>query len=180
VTYKLAIVVSHPIQHFAPFYRALDAHDEINLVVLFASRIGVEPYFDKAMNTTISWKMDLLGGYEHVFLPEASRITSTGPLKVNNPSIGAELARQKPDAVLIYGYNFITSLRALWWCRRHGVPAIMISDSELKTHRSGRTKLIKRLLLPGLLRQFSAFLTVGDCNEAYYAHYGVDRARLFR
>lgn len=180
MTYKLAIVVSHPIQHFVPFYRALAAQEEIDLVVLFASRIGVKPYFDKAMNTTIAWKMDLLSGYEHVFLPEADRITSTGTMKVNNPSVSVELTRQNPDVVLIYGYNFLTSLRALSWCRRRRVPAMMIADSELKTLRSAGTKLIKRMLLPALLKQFTAFLTVGDCNEEYYEHYGVEHERMFR
>jgi glycosyltransferase involved in cell wall biosynthesis len=177
---KLVIVVSHPIQHFVPFYRALAQEEAIDLTVIFCSRIGVEPYFDKAMNTTIAWKMDLLGGYNHVFLPEADRITSTSPRNINNPSVGAELARQTPDTVLIYGYNFLTSLRALFWCRRNRVPVMMISDSELKTVRSIRTETIKKLLLPRILRQFDAFLTVGDCNEDYYAHYGVPRNRLFR
>ena len=177
---KLVIVVSHPIQHFVPFYRALAQEPSIDLTVVFCSRIGVKPYFDKAMNTTIAWKMDLLGGYDHTFLPEAESITSTSPRNVNNPSVEAELARQVPDAVLIYGYNYITSLRTLWWCRRNRVPAIMISDSELKTPRSARDALVKRLLVPRILCRFDAFLTVGDCNEDYNAHYGVARNRMFR
>lgn len=177
---KLVIVVSHPIQHFVPFYRALAQDPSIDLTVIYCSRIGVKPYFDTAMHTTIAWKMDLLGGYDHVFLPEAESITSTSPRNVNNPSVGAELARQAPDTVLIYGYNFLTSLRALWWCRRNRVPAMMISDSELKTPRSARAELIKRLAVPRILRRFDAFLTVGDCNEDYNAHYGVPRERMFR
>lgn len=177
---KLVIVVSHPIQHFVPFYRALARQDDIDLTVIYCSRIGLEPYFDAAMNTVIAWKMDLLGGYDHVFLPEAGRIASTGPRHVNNPSVAAELARQAPDAVLIYGYNHLTSLRALGWCRRRGVPAMMIADSELKTRRSARTERIKALVVPPILRRFDAFLTVGDCNEAYYARYGVPREKLFR
>lgn len=177
---RLLIVVSHPIQHFAPFYRALAQEDDIDLTVLFCSRIGVEPYFDKDMNTTIAWKMDLLGGYDHLFLPEADRITSTSPRNVNNPSIGNELKRHNPDAVLIYGYNYITSLRALWWCRRNCIPAMMMSDSELKTARSSRTNAIKSVAVPLVLRKFDAFLTVGDCNEAYYRNYGVAPDKLFR
>lgn len=180
MTYRLIIVVSHPIQHFVPFYRALAAHPSINLTVIYCSRIGLEPYFDKAMNTTIAWKMDLLGGYDHVFLPEAESIKFTGPREVNNPSVAKELSRLAPDAVLIYGYTFLTSLRALWWCRRSKTPALMISDSELKTVRSNWVAFAKRLVLPVLLKQFQAFLTVGDCNEDYYAHYGVPRDRLFR
>ena len=39
---KLVIVVSHPIQHFVPFYRALAQEDSIDLTVIFCSRIGCE------------------------------------------------------------------------------------------------------------------------------------------
>lgn len=177
--HKLAIVVSHPIQHFVPFYRALAQEPEIDLVVIYCSRIGVEPYFDKAMNTTITWKMDLLGDYEHVFLPEADSITATGPRSVNNPSVGAELMKHAPDVVLIHGYNYITTLLALYWCNRNRVAAMMISDSQLKPLRLSRTRMIKKLLLPHVLRRFDAFLTVGDCNREYYLHYGVPRERLF-
>ena len=180
MTHKLAIVVSHPIQHFVSFYRALSAEASLNLTVVFASSIGVRPYFDKEMNTTISWEMDLLGGYDHVFLPEADQISSTSTRTVNNPSVGTELARQKPDVVLIYGYSHITSLRALWWCKRNQIPVMMISDSELKTVRTGRRKAIKSFIVPRILKRFDAFLTVGDCNEDYYAHYGVPREKLFR
>ncbi len=179
MSYRLVIVVSHPIQHFVPFYRALAAHPEIDLTVVYCSRIGLEPYFDKGMNTTISWNMDLLSGYDYVFLPEAGEIASTGPREVNNPSITRELGRLKPDTVLIYGYRYLTTLRALWWRRRTGTPALMISDSELKTPRSGWVKMAKRVIVPIVLRQFRAFLTVGDCNEDYYARYGVPRDRMF-
>lgn len=177
---KLTIIVSHPIQHFAPFYRALAAHPKIDLTVIYASKIGTKPYFDKDMNTEISWNMDLLGGYEHIFLPEAGDINSSAPLAVNNPSISAELSRIKPDVVLIYGYNQITSLRALWWCRRSRTPAIMISDSELKTRRSLGVRLLKWAIVPFILKQFESFITVGDCNEDYYRHYGVEDKCLFR
>lgn len=177
---KLAIVVSHPIQHFASFYRALAAHPKIDLMVVYASKTGTKPYFDKGMNTEISWNMDLLGGYNHVFLPEADKITSSTPLGVNNPSVSAELSRIKPDVVLIYGYNQMTALRALWWCRKSKTPAMMISDSELKTVRSAKVNLAKRASVPFILKQFKCFLTVGNCNEDYYRHYGVAGERLFR
>jgi glycosyltransferase involved in cell wall biosynthesis len=177
---RLAIVVSHPIQHFTPFYRALSAHPKIALTVIYASKIGTTPYFDEGMNTEISWNMDLLGGYTYVFLPEADEIKSSAPLQVNNPSVSRELCRIQPDVVLIYGYNQMTSLRALWWCRRNKVSTIMISDSELKTRRSIAVQIAKKVTVPFILKQFDGFLTVGDCNEEYYRYYGVKDEKLFR
>jgi hypothetical protein len=90
---RFALVVSHPIQHFTPFYRALAQCDGIALKVFFCCRVGLEPYFDREMNTQIAWNMDLLSGYDHMFLPKASEISRSGPLKVRNPSVGQELAK---------------------------------------------------------------------------------------
>ncbi len=177
---RLAIVVSHPIQHFVHFYRALADREEIALKVFYCSRIGLEAYFDREMNTEIAWKMDLLSGYDHLFLPEAGRIREASPFKINNPSMGAELARFDPHVVLTYGYNLLTSLRALAWCRRRGVPVMMTGDSELLRDRSWWKQTAKKAVLPAVLGQFTGFLTTGDNNEAYYRHYGVDPQRFFR
>ncbi len=177
---RLAIVVSHPIQHFVHFYRALAQCEEIALRVFYCSRIGLERYFDREMNTEIAWNMDLLSGYDHQFLPEAGSIKEVSPLRINNPSIGAALARFDPDVVLTYGYNLLSSLRALAWCRRRGVPVMMTGDSELLRDRSWWKATVKWATLPFLLRQYACFLTTGDNNEAYYRHYGVDPQRFFR
>jgi hypothetical protein len=44
---KVAIVVSHPIQHFVHLYKALAKNQNIELKVFFASNIGAREYFDK-------------------------------------------------------------------------------------------------------------------------------------
>jgi glycosyltransferase involved in cell wall biosynthesis len=178
---RLAIVVSHPIQHFVHLYRALAKLPEIRLQVLFCSPIGVRSYFDREMNTDIAWKTDLLGGYDHAFLPEADRIaTASSFFDVNNPSVSRVLARFRPNAVMLYGYGHLTMLRALLWCRMHGVPALITGDSELLRSRAAWKSALKRAFLPLLLRQYSGFLTTGDNNEAYYRHYGVTRELMFR
>jgi glycosyltransferase involved in cell wall biosynthesis len=175
---RLAIVVSHPIQHFVSFYRAIAALQGVDLKVIYGSRKGLKPYFDTEMNATLSWKMDLLSGYSHLFLPGAHDATDRD--HVDDPALAAALDAYDPDAVLIYGYRHGISLRALAWCRRKHVPAIMIADSEGRQKRAFWKKAAKRLVLPMVLRRFQAFLTVGDENELYYRRHGVEADRLFR
>ena len=177
---RLAVVVSHPIQHFAAFYRAIARSGAVDLHVFFGARIGLDPYFDKGMNTTVSWNTDLLSGYAHSFLPKAASVKRRTPLALNDPALAGRLSDFAPDVVLIYGYNSINALRALRWCRRQGVPALMIADSEDRQQRAPWKRLLKRLALPRLLSAFDAFLTVGDANEAYYRRYGVSQERMFR
>lgn len=132
------------------------------LKVFFCSRIGLDAFFNREMNRTIAGNMDLTSGYDHIFLAEAGEIKETSVLKVNNPSIGEELARFNPDVVLIYGYSLMTNLRALAWCRRRGIPAMIIGDSELLRYRAWWRRAVKAIVLPLLFQQFTSFLVTGQ------------------
>lgn len=177
---RLAIVVSHPIQHFVHFYRALHACDDIELHVFFATDIGARKYFDKNMNQEIKWDIDLFQGYNSTVLVESERIQKTGFFDIDNPSVIAALARFNPDIVKLHGYAQLTLLRALLWCRRFGIPVLMWSDSSLTGKRSGIRKIIKKPVLSRLFRQIDGFLSVGDNNARYFMHYGVSQDRIFR
>jgi len=177
---RVAIVVSHPIQHFIHLYRALAKQPFLDLLVIYCSDIGVRKYFDKGMGVEITWHSDLLSGYKHVFLPEASRINGTGFQSVNNPSISRVLKEFSPHIVKLHGYAQITLLRALFWCRLHGVPVLIWSDSELLRMRKPLKRFLKQLVLRPFFSLFSGFLTVGENNEAYFRNYGVSARRMFR
>lgn len=177
---RLAIVVSHPIQHFVHFYRCLALEKRVCLRVIFCSDIGVRSYFDKDMATHIAWSCDLLSGYDHVFLPEAARINDTRFFSVNNSSITTALQSFSPDVVLVHGYAQLTMIRAMLWCRASGIPTMMISDSELLHERPWHRRCAKAVILPKLLAQHNAFLTTGDNNEEYLGHYGVPQNKMFR
>jgi glycosyltransferase involved in cell wall biosynthesis len=140
----------------------------------------VDPYFDKGMNTNIAWKTDLLSGYDHFFLPEAGTITLVSELTINNPSITRVLRDLQPHAVMLYGYNHLTALRAFLWCKMHGVNVLMTGDGDAVSARSQLKTIIRNLVLRRLLSWVSAFLSVGDQNERMLASLGVPRHRMFR
>lgn len=177
---RLAVVVSHPIQHFVHLYRALAKVDGLAFRVFFCSRIGLEPYHDPDMGQTIRWAGDLTGGYDHEFLPEADAIRDSAFWHINNPSVGAALDVFAPDVVVVYGYSQVTPLRVLAWCRRRRIPTLMICDNEEVHRRPWKRDLVRRAAMPLVLRQYAGFLTVGDHNEAFYSAHGIPRSRLFR
>ena len=177
---RIAVVVSHPIQHYVHLYRALARQDGLTLKVFFCSRIGVEAYHDREMGTEIKWAGNLLDGYDHEFLPDGAAIKDTSFRQIDNPAVTAALDRFRPDAVIHYGYAQMTQLRALAWCRWRGVPALMIGDGENRRKRPGVRGAVRGIVLPGLLRQYAGFLTVSDQNQAFYRAHGVPAERLFR
>ncbi len=177
---RLAIVTTHPIQHFVPFYRAIADDPGIALRVFFGAPIGIKSYFDHEMQTEISWAMDMLGGYDHVMLSPDQGDVQTRFTRPNSPETSAALSAFAPDAVLIYGYAQINAWRALLWCKRHGVPALMIGDSELVQKRSRWKRAARSLIIARILRRVSAFLAVGDNNEAFYRAFGAKASQIFR
>jgi len=177
---RAVVVVSHPIQYYAPLYRALAASPEVDLLVLFASKIGLEVRRDVLMGVDMAWNTDLIGGYPHRFLEGADRIQHTGLFHIDNPNVGAALAEADPDVVLLHGYGAMTNIKALGWARLNRRPVIMISDSTIDSSAHPVRRTLKLVLARAVLAQFSAFLTLGDRGEAYLKRYGVAPDRMFR
>ena len=177
---RIAILATHPIQHFVPFYRALARQQGFDTRVFYCSRIGVDTYFDREMNTSLQWNTDLTSGYEHVFLPEADSINQVSFRTINNPSIGDALSNFSPNVLVVYGYSNISVLRAIAWSLSRDVSVMMVADSALTHARPWYLDLAKKSLLPVILNRVAAFLTVGDSNEAYWRHYGISDDLFFR
>lgn len=176
---RVAIVVSHPIQHFCPLYRALAEDGRLDVRVLFASTAGSTAYFDKDFGRQVRWQADLLEGFRHEFLPGAEQATDL-TRSLSHEALEARLDAFDPAAVVGYGFFHAISRATYRWGQRKGRRVLSIADSELRQPRSLASRLRKRLTVPYLLRQVDAFLTVGDCNEAYYRHYGARAEQLFR
>ncbi len=174
---RLALVVSHPIQHFCPQYSSWARLDGINLRVFFASRQGLEPYHDAGFAASVRWQ-GLTLDFPHEFLPGADDRPVTATLDV--AAVEERLAGFRPHCVVVYGYTQRLQRRAARWARGQGVPVVMITDSELRHRRSWARRAAKALVLPVLLRGVDRFLTIGDANEAYLRRYRVAGERFIR
>jgi glycosyltransferase involved in cell wall biosynthesis len=175
---KVAIVVTHPIQHFCPLYRALSSSGRITLRVLFASTAGQQSFYDPGFGQIVRFQDDLTSGFDHEFLPGHLAGSLTG--KIKNARVGERLAAFDPDVLQVYGYHHPLSRDSMRWARAANRPVLYCSDSELLTPRGFRVRALKRMILPRIFAGCDGFLTVGDCNEAYYRHYGVAPDRFFR
>lgn len=177
---RFAAVVSHPIQHYAPMFRDLAAIRGMVVRVLYCCDWGVREYVDRDFGTALAWDVPLLEGYESEFLPARRRPVAISFMQIDNPTVGERLAAFRPDVVWLHGYGLRTLWRARHWCVRNGVRTLHFGDSELLHHRTPLKRMVKRLFLSWYYRPIDAFITIGDNNEAYYRHYGVPQAKLFR
>jgi len=98
---KLAIVVSHPIQHFCPQYSSWAKNTKLQIKVFFASSQGLNEYYDINFRKVVQWK-NLILDFDHEFLPCAD--DRAVEQKIDCPEIVVNLKEFNPDIVLVYGY----------------------------------------------------------------------------
>lgn len=174
---RLAVVVSHPIQHFCPQYTSWAKLPNVDLKVFFASKHGLLPYKDKDFDRVVQWTGISLD-FPYIFLPGAEKNEIN--TSIDSTELNEQLAVFSPDVVLVYGYSQKLQKRALWWANFKKLPIIMISDSELHVKRGWFKQLVKKIVIPRILKKVSLYLTVGDANEAYYRNYGATDDQFIR
>lgn len=175
---RLAVVLSHPTQYYSPWFQWLRRHTALEFRVFYLWQFGVTTQRDPQFGASFQWDINLVSGYEHEFVPNRARDPGTHHFRgLDNPALTARLAAWRPGAVLLFGYNWLSHQRALWWARRHRVPLLFRGDSHLLGR--ARPALPQRLLLGLLYRQFAAFTPVGAANRDYFRTFGVPDSKLF-
>ncbi len=187
--WRLAIFTSHPIQYQAPLFRALAASGRVDPIVYFGSRHGVDVAHDAGFGTEFRWDVPLLDGYTHRFLPNVARTPDVSRFRgVRVSGVDSVLSTDRPDALLVLGWQTfaqVQMIRAAW---RAGIPVIVRGESTLqRTPSHGVRGLARRALwIPArtrlyaaVFRRVDAFLTIGSRNRDYYRSFGVPDDRMY-
>ncbi|MBN9088927.1 MAG: glycosyltransferase family 4 protein [Reyranella sp.] len=175
---RLGFLVSHPIQYYAPIFRALA--ERCDLSVFFAHRQTGEGQAKAGFGIAFDWDVDLLAGYRSTFLTNVARQPSTDRFSgCDTPGIAQEIARGRFDAFVVPGWGLRTYLQAVRACRRARVPVMVRGDSQLPGQRSTAVRLAKALFYRRMMRRFDGYLYVGQRSRAYFEHYGAPMSRLF-
>lgn len=175
--YRIAVIVSHPIQHFVPQYKSWSDLENIELCVFFASKHGLLPYHDKDFGREISWEGMQLD-FMHEFLSGAD--TREVGKNIDSTDLDNKLKSYEPDLMVVYGYSQRLQQRAIAWGRNNKVPVCMISDAVLRAPKNMVKKFLKPFFLPFIYKKIDLFFSVGDANEAYYRNYGVKDQQMIR
>ena len=177
----LAILATHPIQYQAPVWRLLASRGRVPLEVLYLSAHGVEPTFDPGFGEVFRWDLDLLGGYPHRFPDEVPPRGARGFWATEMPRCFLDLLRSgKYRALLVPGWHVRACWEAVWHAHRLGIPVWMAGDSNDIRKDSLSKRLVKRLLVGGLLRRVDRFLYVGEATRRLFRSYGALESALVR
>jgi glycosyltransferase involved in cell wall biosynthesis len=180
---RLTAVLTHPIQYYAPWFRRIHSSaPELALTVVHATQPTPQQQ-GVGFDHSFEWDIPLTDGYPSIIVRAAKpgdRIDSASFTGVNVPEIGEVIAKTSPDVVLITGWYSVTLIRALFACRRMGVPTLYRGDSHLLSGPKGWRRPLWALKTHLLLRQFDGFLSPGVRVREYLQWYGVAEHRIFQ
>ena len=137
---------------------------------------------DKDFGIEREWDIDLLSGYDHVFVKNTSTAPGSHHYKgIINPSLISEVAAFQPDKIIVYGWKFNSHLKVLRHFKEK-IPLYFRGDSTLLDEPAGFNikKAMRRLLLQWVYRHVDFVLSPGSASDAYFLNAGLSANQIIR
>jgi glycosyltransferase involved in cell wall biosynthesis len=175
---RLAIITTHPIQYNAPLFKLLASQPELDIKVFYTLGKDYAYLKDKGFGKAISWDIPLLEGYTFEFLENTSSQPGTFHFKgIINPDIIASLGAFKPNALLVFGWSFVSHLKVLRYFKGK-LPVYFRGDSTLLDEQKGFNVMLRRLMLKWVYTHIDKGFYVGTKNKEYFLKHGLKEHNL--
>ncbi|MEY5012281.1 MAG: hypothetical protein RLZZ253_3420 [Verrucomicrobiota bacterium] len=177
--FRIAVVVSHPVQYYVPLYRRLAMRPDVKLRVFYTWHSGAGPVRDAGFGRDVEWDIPLRTGYEWELVENVARDPGTHHFfGLINPELVRQVLSWGPDMVHLTGYNFWSHLTGMIGLTRAGVPLLFRGDSHLLDEEPMWRQMLKRAMLGAVYGLPSVFLSVGKANREYWRKFGVPEDRI--
>ena len=175
---RVAHLVSHPIQYFAPLYRELARRPDIDLTVYFYSDATVREFYDVGFGRRVRWDIPLLEGYQARICPSAAMgDIPSGFLGRPHGDIVREVGFGRYDVVWAHGYAHLTTWLVFAAARARGAGLLIRDEQTLLHGRPWYKRAAKQVALRALFSQAWG-LYIGEQSRRYFERYGVPPSRL--
>jgi glycosyltransferase involved in cell wall biosynthesis len=175
---KIAIVSTHPIQYNAPWFQLLAERGKVDLKVFYTWSQSKTTVKDKVFGKNIQWDIPLLEGYNYEFIDNVSKKPGSHQFfGIDNPELINALKNYQPEAILFFGWNFKSHLKAMRYF--HGkIPVWFRGDSTLLDETAGYKTTLRRLVLTKVYKYVDKAFYVGEASKAYFLKHGLKEAQL--
>ena len=180
MTNRLAIVSTHPIQYNAPWFRLLHKGGIIESKVFYTwSQIESGKKFDPGFGKDVKWDIPLLDGYDYTFVKNISKMPGSHHREgIINPSLNHEIEDWQPDAILVFGWNFVSHFNCIKYFHKK-IPVLFRGDSTFLRKQFGIKAFVRRLYLRWVYSFIDYAFYVGTENKKYYLKCGLKKSQLF-
>ena len=175
----LAVLTTHPIQYQVPVWKGLAARGSVPFKVYYMCDQGLEARFDPGFGKSLSWDIDLLGGYESEFLKtyQGRRSDTFWWLRLK-PGFVHQLRQVGANVLWIQGWQVAAYWQAVFAAAQVGTELWLRGETNTRSNAGGIGRRFKRQILRHLLRRVDRFLCIGEANRQFYLEQGIDEERL--
>lgn len=179
--FRIAYVVTHPIQYQAPLLRYLCNSQELRVKTFFLSDFSFHEHYEDDFRQQFQWDVPLTSGYEWEVLPKYfDRFFSRSSALLPVRNLFARFNSGGFDCVWIHGWGQVGLVQAVKAARSARLPILLRGESTLGEVRGRQLRSrVGATLRQWLFRQASGFLYIGSENRAFYRQAGVPDERLF-
>lgn len=158
-------------------FRLLAQTQGVEVKVFYTWSQARESVADKEFGREIVWDIPLLDGYDYEFIENISAKPKQSFGGLVNPGLIPAIERWKPDAVLVFGWNFSSHFKAMR--HFHGkVPVWFRGDSTLLDEKPGVKTLLRRMALRYVYSFVDRAFYVGENNRQYFLVHGLKESQL--
>jgi glycosyltransferase involved in cell wall biosynthesis len=174
---RVAIVFSHPVQHFCPMFRFLAESGCVEPHVFFAT--GPQTW-DSAFGQRVEFGTEEdLACVPHTFLSDGH--VDDADRQLSRHQVWKSLSGFDPDVVVIYGFFRRISRLSWLWTLAKRCPRVYISDSEDRGEKGFMVlRLLRRPLEAAILATMTRLFAAGIANEEFYHRRCVPPRRIVR
>ncbi len=176
---NLVVVETHPVQHHASIYRAVQSQFGIPVTAVYGADFSAAGYLDPEFGVAFSWDTDLLAGYSHLFL---SRIADGGagrPADITGQGLTRALRGAHPAAILIPGHRHRFYRRAALVALRRHMPMMLRAETIGNGPQRSPRRLVRDAYLRVVYAGCDAFLYIGERARRHYERFGIEADQLF-
>lgn len=166
---RLTIVLPEPTPYRTGMLDRLAERPDLDLTVVYAAAAVQQ----RAWGIDVHHRAVVLDGRR---VPGAARVLRHDyPLSVG--ILGA-LQDADPDVVVVSGWSTFASQATVAWCRRHGVPYVLLVESNERDARPGWRRTVKNAVVPTVVGAAAEVLVVGSLARESMRARGVPDHRI--
>ena len=169
---KLAIVQTHPVQYYSPLYQLMTARAKIEVKVFYTWFQWQQDKMDKSFGRIVEWDVPILEGYDYKFVENVASKPGLHLRGIINPGLWNEIREWGADAILIYGWNYISHLQLIVKSKGK-IPLFFRGDSHLLNPEGFIKRTIKSQFLKWVYKHVNVAFYVGTQNKKYYEAFGL-------
>jgi glycosyltransferase involved in cell wall biosynthesis len=179
--FRLAYIVTHPIQYQVPLLRLLAASGEVDLRVFFLCNFSLHAHHETKFGRTFKWDVNLTDGYKWEVLPRWG-IGRSASMRRWWPVSGVKRRLREGgfEAVWVHGWAHVGLRQAISAAHAIGLPVLLRGESTPE-HPSPQTlrRRLRNHFCRKLFRRVAGCLCIGLLNREFYRGFGMPEEKLF-